>query len=50
MFEDVKEALIIPVIAFGGKVHWKLLGKIYLVHGLWWVCGNDGVNSSDGVT
>jgi hypothetical protein len=49
VFEDVKEALIIPVIALGGKVRWKLLGKIYSVHGLWWVCGNYGVNSSDGV-
>jgi hypothetical protein len=33
VFEDVEEALIIPVIAFGEKVGWKLLGKVYLVHG-----------------
>jgi hypothetical protein len=49
VFEDVKEALIIPVIAFGGKVLWELCWKIY-----WYmacsVCGNNGVNSSDGVT
>jgi hypothetical protein len=34
MFEDVKKVLVIPVIAFGEKVRWKLRWKIYAVHGL----------------